>query len=160
MFVCFSTAKSYKVYGIITPPIQALKYNELGGITCHSTSPPKWSYINYLDLKKKSRKTKIPYSVSIGNSLLITKSGDKETIYYCKGTFPNNSYFTTDAMILRAGKHIVYMWVAYNTMIKCSTVTLPEEKSFSWSDRCDVTVRKGIELMFNSMTTWTFYVII
>ncbi len=109
MFVCFSTARTYQVYGIITPEIQALKYNQIGGITCHSTSPPKWSYIDHLDLKKKSGKTKIPYSVSIGNSLLITKSDDKETTYFCKGTFPNNRSFTTDALILRAGKHIVYM---------------------------------------------------
>ncbi len=95
---------SYKKYGIIKPYQQALKYNHLGGMTCCSYGEPVWSYNNHYDFFATHGNYTIPHSMTIGKSLLITKSKTKATQYFCEGTYPNSTTFTAEAFIFRGGE--------------------------------------------------------
>ncbi len=103
----FATVFSYSRYGIIHPHEQAIKHHQLGKITCHSETQPKWFRKSYTDDAKGST---IPHSQSFGNSLLIYKSSSS-TQYFCWGTYPDGRTFLTYAFIYRASEKKLALYI-------------------------------------------------
>ncbi len=107
MVIILLAAHTFNQFGIIRPYQQVLNYNKLGRMVCHSATKPIWSYSNHFDFKATHGDPIIPHSMTIGDSLLITRSNKSRTRYFCDGTYPNGSYFLAQAHIYRGSKYII-----------------------------------------------------
>ncbi len=109
--LCFLTAPAYKRYGVVYPHRQALEYNDIGKLTCHSATKPEWTYSTknwpYKTFSGISMtNSTIPESVAmvVGNNLILLHNHLFFLQYFCEGTNLNGSRFLAQAFVYRASK--------------------------------------------------------
>ena len=91
-FNILSLARRDIKYGRILPYLQAVPIGGTISLNCSSSSPPIWSH--------NLRTNIVPYLDIVRTYIYISHvTEDNGGYYFCKGTYPNGTFFETESFV-------------------------------------------------------------